>query len=259
VESGVREFFKAKRVAAIGDADPDGKGQKHARKVTHSVVGIAASVCLIEQLPGVSAKGDIVDYLAAGGTRESLLELISATPELTTTAAAALGNGVQEWVASLIKDGHGYIKGCLANAIAVLRNHPDWQGVLAYNEATLYVVTKKTCPFGKLAGENWTDTDDSLATEWMQHLGIPSSKGTVIDAIQAVAHDHSFHPIRDYFTSLIWDGTPRIERWLITIRAIANWRTNQHERYSTDDSDQVFNAAPGQPPCYGTRGCYRLH
>jgi len=35
----------------------------------------------------------------------------------------------------------------LANALLVLRNAPEWAGVLAYNEFSLCTVTKKTAPW----------------------------------------------------------------------------------------------------------------
>lgn len=34
--------------------------------------------------------------------------------------------------------------------------------------------------------------------------------------IKDVAHEHDFHPVRDYLASLTWDGTPRIDHWLVT-------------------------------------------
>jgi hypothetical protein len=82
------QFLRGKCVSVICDADASGTGQRHGRDAARSLVGVAASVRLIEALPGVPDKGDLVDYLAAGGTRESLLELIRATPELTSADQA---------------------------------------------------------------------------------------------------------------------------------------------------------------------------
>src|SRR5262249_34932311 len=38
--------------------------------------------------------------------------------------------------------------------------------------------------------------------------------GDVGRAVQAAARFNSFHPVRDYFASLKWDGVPRLETWL---------------------------------------------
>lgn len=80
------EVLRGKRVAVVCDADLAGK--EHGRGVARSLVGLAASVRLIEALPGVPHKGDLTDYVSAGGTRESLLGLIRETPELTAVDTA---------------------------------------------------------------------------------------------------------------------------------------------------------------------------
>ena len=72
----------------------------------------------------------------------------------------------------LILNNNGKIRPLLANAITVLREDSQWKGVLAFNEFSLYVVTQKATPWGKPAGENWTDTDDIRTSEWLQHHGI---------------------------------------------------------------------------------------
>ncbi len=59
----------------IPDNDP--AGRKHASKVMEALIGIAKSVSLVE-LPGLEAKGDVSDWLEAGGTKEGLLALASA-------------------------------------------------------------------------------------------------------------------------------------------------------------------------------------
>ncbi|HUA85936.1 MAG TPA: VapE domain-containing protein [Bryobacteraceae bacterium] len=50
----------------------------------------------------------------------------------------------------------------------------------------------------------------------MQHKGIIAAKAVVGKAIQTVARDRPFHPIREYFERLKWDGRPRIDTWLPT-------------------------------------------
>jgi predicted P-loop ATPase len=121
----------------------------------------------------------------------------------------------ERYRAGMIRNKEGLPRPLLANVITVLRNDPRWQGVLAYNEASLFVVTRAPCPFRKETGSNWTEYDDILATDWVQHNGIAVGQSIVAAAIQGVAREHTFHPIRDYFRSLTWDKTPRIEGWLV--------------------------------------------
>jgi hypothetical protein len=60
--------------------DADEPGRKHAEQVAKSLRGVAASVKVLE-LPGLPEKGDISDWLAAGGTREQLERLAAEVPE----------------------------------------------------------------------------------------------------------------------------------------------------------------------------------
>ncbi len=66
--------------------DNDGPGRKHAELVANALCGIAKSVRVLE-LPGLSEKGDVSDWLAAGGTEEDLLSLVEAASEWIPTAA----------------------------------------------------------------------------------------------------------------------------------------------------------------------------
>jgi hypothetical protein len=54
--------------------DNDDAGRDHARKVSASLAGTAAAVTVLE-LPGLPDKGDVSDWLSAGGTKERLLGL----------------------------------------------------------------------------------------------------------------------------------------------------------------------------------------
>jgi hypothetical protein len=68
--------FKRRRVAIVPDNDE--AGQKHSRQVARNLLGVAFCMTLIE-LPCLQEKGDVSDWLAAGGTRENLLALVEST------------------------------------------------------------------------------------------------------------------------------------------------------------------------------------
>ena len=74
------QYLRGRRVFILPDNDESGR--KHAQQVALTLQGIAASVRIVE-LPGLPVKGDVSDWLAAGGTREKLVELAEATPEWT--------------------------------------------------------------------------------------------------------------------------------------------------------------------------------
>jgi predicted P-loop ATPase len=60
----------------------------------------------------------------------------------------------------------------------------------------------------------WTDDDDRLTANWLQHQSILVSVETAGLAIQTIAKDNCCHPVRNYLNSLKWDHTPRLDGWL---------------------------------------------
>ena len=59
--------------------DNDEPGLRHAEQVAKSLHGKAKSIKVIE-LPGLAEKGDVSDWLHAGGTKEELMKLVDETP-----------------------------------------------------------------------------------------------------------------------------------------------------------------------------------
>jgi predicted P-loop ATPase len=56
-----------------------------------------------------------------------------------------------------------------------------------------------------------TDDDVSIVQDRLQHLGLKRiARDVVHQAVDRCAHNHRYHPVRDYLNSLSWDGTSRI-------------------------------------------------
>lgn len=79
------DVFKDKEVIILPDNDEPGR--QHAQQVAHNLNGIAASVKVVG-LPGLSDKGDVSDWLAAGHAARDLLEIAAAAPEWSPPAQA---------------------------------------------------------------------------------------------------------------------------------------------------------------------------
>ena len=60
--------------------DNDGAGRKHAEQVAASLQGLATWIRIVN-LPSLPEKGDVSDWLAAGGTKEQLVDLVQSTAE----------------------------------------------------------------------------------------------------------------------------------------------------------------------------------
>lgn len=82
------EFLRGRRVVIVPDNDD--AGRNHARQVAQSLNGIAESVRVVE-LPGLLAKGDASDWIAAGGTKAELKRLADAAPDWTPTPVVEAG------------------------------------------------------------------------------------------------------------------------------------------------------------------------
>ena len=79
------EFLRSRRVVVL--PDNDSAGEKHAQQVERSLRGIAAEVQTLVP-PNLPDKGDVSDWLDAGGTVEELVALASTDPGTSATQQA---------------------------------------------------------------------------------------------------------------------------------------------------------------------------
>ena len=114
----------------------------------------------------------------------------------------------------LITNAHGQPKSLLANAITWFRRAPEYDGVLRYDSFAMRTMAAAPPPWE--AGRNdfepreWTPRDDVLAANDLQLRGLSVGVDTVQTAIETVAQDHPYHPVRDYFDGIGWDRQPRL-------------------------------------------------
>ena len=113
----------------------------------------------------------------------------------------------------LIVDKDGKPRSTLANVLTLMRRM--FGGTLAYDTRGDRVMTRQVMPWGKEPGP-WSDHDDTMMTELIQHNGVLASVSTVAAAVLAVAHENRFDPVREYLEGLTWDRVPRIGKWLAT-------------------------------------------
>lgn len=75
-----------KRVWVLPDADT--VGERHAQTICRLLHGLASSIAIV-RLPDLPAKGDVCDYLQAGGSVAALFDTLEDTPIWTPDAATA--------------------------------------------------------------------------------------------------------------------------------------------------------------------------
>jgi predicted P-loop ATPase len=123
-----------------------------------------------------------------------------------------------EWLHICIKSENGNPVANLANALLALRNDPDFAGMFAFDEmlcaALLLRPLEEDADFKP---RPVTDIDVGLVQERLQKLGLTRlSKDCAHQAVDIVAQENAFHPVRDYLNALTWDDTPRLVSWLTT-------------------------------------------
>lgn len=71
------ELLRDRKVIIL--PDNDGEGFRHARQIAETLKSYTPHIHLLE-IPGLPAKGDLVDYLQAGGTTKSVLNMAEHAP-----------------------------------------------------------------------------------------------------------------------------------------------------------------------------------
>jgi putative DNA primase/helicase len=103
--------------------------------------------------------------------------------------------------------------------IAALKHDPLLDGVLGLNELSNNIDARLPWPWphGK-AGPLTGSTDLLLGQYLTDTYGLPSiARAALIEAIETVAHANRFHPVVEHLRGLKWDGTPRLDKWLIHV------------------------------------------
>jgi predicted P-loop ATPase/phage/plasmid primase-like uncharacterized protein len=193
-------------VARDGD-EPGSKADHHLRRAVAALRARSLQVSVATPPPGL----DFNDVLQQSGEQ--------AVRDLITVARASETSST--WRHGLLLNAEGEPRPILANAIHALRKAPEWTDVLWHDAFATNIVARHAPPWATDNNEEWTDTpwcdrDDYLVAEWLQHQGIRVPASIAGQAVETVARDREFHPVREYLDGLAWDGRPRLEAWLIT-------------------------------------------
>ena len=194
-----RIAWQSRRVTILFDVDAatNPKVQAARRELAQELTRRGAEVWIAElpPAPGVSGADDFLSLFGP----EKLAAVIEQARRY-------------EWKEELILNDKGRFAAILANAITTLRAAPEWCGLLNYNEHALNISTTRATPWGPVA--IWADPDTYQLVNWYQHRSLRISVADANAAVETVARDRSYHPIRQYLNSLKWDQVGRLDDWL---------------------------------------------
>jgi predicted P-loop ATPase len=134
---------------------------------------------------------------------------------------------VPDWRKRLIRRNAWQLLACVPNVVEVMLHHEAWQGVIGFDEFSQRVVKRKRAPFEAagpaLPSDEWTDVDDTRAAVWIaQHERFVPNSAAVAEAVNVVARANPFHPVVDWLRTLQWDGTPRLDTWMVDLLHVAD-------------------------------------
>ncbi|WP_455275117.1 VapE domain-containing protein [Ralstonia thomasii] len=201
-------------------------GMAAAERIAAILVGLGCQVKIVNiPGPGGEADGwDVADAIAEGQTPEQIWDIVRdvrdpAAPSSTPRAAGARKRQstplAAEWMGGMIQKPRGGFEDCYQNVYLVLKHHPDWAGIIAYDDFAGRAVKLRPTPCGTEPGE-WDAYDDQRFGLWLaQQMNIViKGDGPVAAGVAMIAREHRFHPVQDYLRSLKWDGTDRLDFWL---------------------------------------------
>jgi len=108
----------------------------------------------------------------------------------------------------------GAIKPNLYNACLAIRHDPSFKGAVAHNDFAIRPVIQRPIPWSDDVGRYWDANDDNKLNEWLQENDINVNLKVAQQAIETVAYENRYHPVRDWLEMLEWDGQQRIDQWL---------------------------------------------
>jgi putative DNA primase/helicase len=136
--------------------------------------------------------------------------------ELGLEAKTVGGTRVASWYGKLrTRTDSGDPKATVGNAIAALRDAPEWRDILWFDEFQQQIILRGKAPWMTHATEiDWSDYLDTKTTEWLQGYDVDVTPTVARQAIDVIARENPFHPVKEYLESLHWDGKARLDIWL---------------------------------------------
>lgn len=121
-----------------------------------------------------------------------------------------------EWLNELKYTEQGKLKSTINNFSLIIANEPLLKGKIAYNE-----FSNRAMVLGKLPWRNdnresdWSDIDDAGLRDFIENYYGIISTAKCADALSISFEKQSYHPVKDYLSSLEWDGEERVSTLFI--------------------------------------------
>lgn len=116
----------------------------------------------------------------------------------------------ENWLEGLDYNKKGEIENTIQNCLTILSNDEKLKGKLIYDEFSNRATVKDSVPWTKRKAHDWSDTDDSGLRYYLEKNYNITGNNKIEDAKNITFDRAKYHPVRDYLSSLTWDGKERI-------------------------------------------------
>lgn len=123
-----------------------------------------------------------------------------------------------DWLEKLTMTAKGKIESTIDNALIILLNDPELRGKYYYDEFRERPVVGGNFPWQALesrASDSWSDSDDAGLRRHLEKKYDIDSAVKIRDAVELAMLQCNRHPVREYLTSLDWDGMKRADTLFI--------------------------------------------
>lgn len=102
------------------------------------------------------------------------------------------------------------------NVLIILENDPLLKDKLAFDEFANRGLALGALPWDRRENRReWTDVDDAGLRHYIEHTQGITGKDRIFDAATLAAHKKTINDVKDYLTSLTWDGIKRLDTLLV--------------------------------------------
>ena len=134
------------------------------------------------------------------------------------------------WMENLTRTRTGQIENTVQNIILILENAKGLKGNLRTNNFKHSIEVKGNLPWRKInmttEGE-WTNADEARLQVYFERYYNLIGRPKILNCFTEVISAHSYHPVRDYLSSLEWDGVSRVDTLLTDYLGVPDTELNR--------------------------------
>ncbi|WP_427706235.1 VapE domain-containing protein [Staphylococcus sp. Mo2-6] len=133
-----------------------------------------------------------------------------------------------KWATQLDVDKQGNVLATTPNIGLILRHDDKLKGKIAYDEFNNRLSVLGSTPWRKEDTVSyWRDADDAGLRIYLEQEHGIYNRSKTDDAVNEIATENKFHPVRDYLDGLEWDGVERLDTLFIDYLGVEDTELNR--------------------------------